>query len=215
VGRACAHLREGSSDGAFGAFECADDAAAVDALIDACRAWLDDRDATHITGPMTFTAGDDAGALVEGFEHRGGTGRPWHPPWYSAHFEAAGLTPLDRTFPRWRLRSGPGPRIPEGGPLPPHAGRFSDRRLALESAAAGAVAAVPDVSAAVRAGSPTAFRARSTEAAVVRCDGDPATLVPALLTAAASAGYDVIWAPWSPDDGPPTTLHRLFGQNLR
>jgi hypothetical protein len=39
-------------------------------------------------------------------------------------------------------------------------------------------------------------------------------LVPALLAAAGAAGYDAVWAPWSPDDRPPDTDHRLVGQNL-
>jgi hypothetical protein len=78
---------------------------------------------------------------------------------------------------------------------------------------AGAVAGVPDVSAAARTTS--LRRPVVTEASVVRCEGDPAALVPALLATAHAAGYEAVWAPWSPDDRPPDTVHRLFGQNLR
>jgi len=214
VGRACAHLSPGETEGAFGAFECADEAEAVAALLDACRDWLDERGASRMRGPMTFTAADDAGVQTEGFDHAGGTGRPWHPPWYAEHLETAGLSALEPAYPRWRERSGPGPRLPEGGPTPPHAGRLADPHLVLLGDA-GAIAAVPDLAAAVRAGTAAAFRVRPTEAAVVRCDGEAARLVPAVLTAAASAGYDHVWAPWSSDDRPPDTVHRLFGQNLR
>ena len=203
VGRVVRPPREGSADGAFGAFECDDDAAAVAALVGACASWLRDRGATTVTGPMTYTAADDAGVLVAGFEHGGGTGRPWHPPWYAEHLAAAGLEPGEGTYPRWRLRTAPGPRLPEGGPAPPHAGRLTDGRLVLDGDA-GAVAAVPDIAAAVRIGTAAAFRVRPTEAAVVRCDGDPSRLVPAVLSAAAAAGYDHVWAPWSPDESPPT-----------
>jgi hypothetical protein len=205
---------EGSTDGAFGAFECGDDAGAVAALIEACASWLADRGGTTLTGPMTFTAADDAGVQTDGFEHRGGTGRPWHPDWYATHLGAAGLERRAETYPRWRLRTAPGPALPAGGPMPPHAGRLADRRLALEGPP-GAIAAVPDVSAAVRQGTAAAFRVRPTDAAVVRCEGDPSRLVPALLAAAAAAGYDHVWSPWAPDDSPPDTVHRLLGQNLR
>ena len=50
-----------------------------------------------------------------------------------------------------------------------------------------------------------------TTAVVVRCDGDPAVLVPALCAAAAAAGYRDVIAPWSPDaDARPETVHALF-----
>ena len=46
---------------------------------------------------------------------------------------------------------------------------------------------------------------------MVRIDDDPAAAVPALLTAAAAAGYESVIAPWSPDpDTPPETVHRTY-----
>ena len=37
-----------------------------------------------------------------GFEHPGGTGRPWHPPWYAEHLAACGFEPDGEPMPRWR-----------------------------------------------------------------------------------------------------------------
>jgi hypothetical protein len=210
VGRICAHHADGTADGWFGAFECADDPEAVAALVRAARQWARLRGATSLSGPATFTVADEAGVLVAGFEHGGGTARPWHPPWYAAHLAAAGLAPLDRTFPRWRLAAWGAPTLAEDGTLPPHAGKLADRRLVL-GGDAGAVAAVPDIGAALRA---TSLRRPPdpTEAAVVRLEGDPAALVPALLGAAAAAGYEAVWSPWSPDPSrPPDTVHQLYG----
>lgn len=211
VGRACAHTVPGSAEGWFGAFECNDDVDAVRALLDASGEWVAERGAASLTGPATFTPADDAGILVAGFDHAGGTGRPWHPPWYASHLVAAGLEPVGEPMPRWRLSTGGPGTMPVGGPRPPHAGRLVDPELVL-SGPAGDVAAVPDVSAVARAVSLRAARSiQPTEAAVVRSDGDPAVLIPAIR--AAAHRYDALWAPWSPDpSAPPDTVHRLFGR---
>ncbi|MGH9135550.1 MAG: hypothetical protein ACRD0G_00710, partial [Acidimicrobiales bacterium] len=210
VGRCCAHVRTGDDRGWFGAFECADDAAAVAALVEAARDWLAERGCTSVTGPATFTSADEAGVLVAGFEHPGGTGRPWHPPWYAEHLVEAGLESAGDML-RWRL---PGEEtgvvVAEGGPLPPHAGRFADSRLVLQ-AEAGAVAAVPDVSAVAR--TPSLRIRPPTEATIVRCEGDPSVLVPAMVNAAHLAGYRHVWAPWCPDDRVPDAVYRLCRQN--
>ena len=198
VGRIAAPPVDGDDVAWFGGFECADDAHAVRALVEAVRGWAVERGATRLRGPALYLPDDgDAGVLVEGFEHPGGTGRSWHPPWYAAHLGGAGLQPAE-AFPRWRLRTGGGaaPALAPG-PVPPHAGRLGDPRLALEH-----VAAVPDVS-------DVAHARRPTEASVVYVDGDPAVLVPQLLAAAAS--YEAMWAPWCPDPARgPDIVHRLY-----
>lgn len=220
VGRICTHHVSGSDDAWFGAFEAADDPTAVRGLVQASSAWGHERGAGRLRGPATFTLADEAGVLVAGFEHAGGTARPWHPPWYADHLRAAGLTDDARTFPRWRVPTG-GARaasthLREGDVVPPQAGKLGDRRLAL-TGPAGSVAAVPDISGTLRTTSLRSARRRLegiTEAAVVRLEGDPAALVPGLLGAAAVAGYEAVWAPWSPDDRPPDTLHQLLASDL-
>jgi hypothetical protein len=220
VGRICAHLVSGADDAWFGAFESADDPTAVRGLVQAASEWARERGAMRVRGPATFTSGDEAGVLVAGFEHAGGTARPWHPPWYAAHLRAAGLADDDRTFPRWRLLVDRAPagsiELREDSVAPPQAGKLGDRRLAL-SGPAGSVAAVPDISGTLRTTSLRSARLRLeavSEASVVRVDGDPDTLVPALLRAAAVAGYEVVWTPWSPDDRPPDTVHQLLATDL-
>jgi hypothetical protein len=87
----------------------------------------------------------------------------------------------------------------------------------LLSGPAGEVAAVPDLTA---AGSPWAMAKRAKRGGwdgctVVRCDGDPSLLVPAVQAAAGLAGYQWVVAPWSPDPkAPPETLHARFSTSL-
>nr|MBA2281736.1 hypothetical protein [Acidimicrobiia bacterium] len=103
VGRVCAHHVDGDAVGWFGTFECDDDPAAVAALVEVAGEWVAARGARSLSGPATFTLADEAGVLFSGFDHPGGTGRPWHPPWYAEHLQAAGLSRAHRSWPRWRL----------------------------------------------------------------------------------------------------------------
>jgi hypothetical protein len=218
VGRIATHHVDGDEVAWFGGLECADDAEVVAALVAAAASWAAERGARVLRGPALYLPDDgDAGVLVDGFDHAGGTARPWHPPWYAAHLATAGLAAWGVPMPRWRLptnraqNSGPraearptdgevrAARGSARGSLPPHAGRLGDPALVLPG-----VAAVPDVTAVARG-----RRRRATEASVVLLDGDPAALVPRLL--AAATAYDALWAPWSPDPGRrPDTVHRLY-----
>ena len=215
IGRVAAHHVEGDDVAWFGGVECADDADAVAALVAAAADWARERGAHRLHGPALYLPDDgDAGVLVSGFDHGGGTGRPWHPPWYAEHLRAAGLAPFGDPMPRWRLLCTSAPSVHpstdavdkrtvgrEMHTMPPHAGRLADPALVLDG-----IAAVPDVTAVARG-----RKQQPTEAAVVVVDGDPAVLVPALLAAAAAGGYGAVWAPWSPDpDRPPDTVHQLF-----
>src|SRR5690606_2326608 len=97
--------------------------------------------------------------------------------------------------------------------LPPHAGGYADPALVL-----GDIAAVPDVSqdlarASLRSAWRVARRARERAfdtAVCVRCDGDPAELVPRLVNAAGRAGYTWVVAPWAPPGTEPETVHQVF-----
>jgi hypothetical protein len=219
AGRITAHVAEPGGEGRFGFWCVSDDAAVASSLVDAAAGWLAGQGCSSMTGPTSFTAADEEGVLVEGFDARGTTGRPWHPPSQSAQLEALGFEPV-RDTPRWRLPAqDAGVERPVAGNPPGHAGKHADPRLVLEG-----IAAVPDLSDALRGASlrgawRLARRVRDaawSTATVVRVDGDPADGVPALLTAAARAGYESVISPWSPDpEAPPETVHRTYSQRLR
>jgi hypothetical protein len=235
AGRITAQVHHpGAAAGGFGFWWTVDDDAVAAALLDAARAWLAARGCTEAIGPASFTAGDEPGVQVDGFEVPGVTGRPWHPHHLAARLEEAGAVPTGDQ-PTWRLDltaaqdevSGPEPSPSEPGApeqpgerereqqeQPGQAGPYGDPRLAL-----GPVAAVPDVadamrSAGVRSAWSLARRARVGDwegATVVRCDGEPAALVPRLAATARAAGYRWLVAPWSPDPGAePEAVHRTY-----
>jgi hypothetical protein len=214
VGRIVAHLPEPGGEGRFGFWWTVDGDAVAAALLDAAQAWLADHGSRSMTGPLSFTAEEEAGALVEGHDVPGVTGRPWHPPHLARLLAAAGFEAVEDR-PTWRLpaRAG-GTPLPEGDAVPGHAGSYADRRLVLQG-----VAAVPDVadalrSSAVRDAWRLAGRARRGEwstCTIVRCTEPPAVAVPALQAVAARAGYRWVVSPWSPDPAvAPETVHRTY-----
>ena len=192
------------SEGRFGFFDCEDDEAAARALLDAARAWAG---GVPLVGPQGFLPDEERGVLVSGFSEPGTTGRPWHPPHVA---RLLSLLPVAENVRAWRLDAGgPGALAAAETDLGP----YGDPRLVGVD-----IVAVPDLAPVLRQkGVRSAWRlartarTRSWEgASVVRCDGDPSVLVPAILGAAGRAGYRWVLAPWSPDDRPPTVVHRLF-----
>jgi hypothetical protein len=214
AGRITAHIAaKGDKEGWFGFYDAADDPNVTAALVDHAAAWLREHGCTTMTGPASFTVQDDPGVLVEGFDVAGTTGRPWHPPWYAAHLEAAGLHRTDERR-TWRLSpEAAGEVPPRAGGTPALAGRFADPRIVLPG-----IAAVPDLTPARNSVIALARRAKSQQwdgCTIVEVDGDPAELVPQLQGAAADAGYAWIVSPWSPDPAaPPETAHAHFTTTL-
>jgi len=78
--------------GMFGFLEFEDDAEISAALITEARRWLSSHGCDLMVGPMDFQMNDESGVLIEGFEREPMIKQPWHPPYYQAHVEAAGLT---------------------------------------------------------------------------------------------------------------------------
>ena len=214
AGRIAAHVDRPGGDGRFGFWCAIGDLGVAQALVEAAREWLAERACGSMTGPTSFTPEDEEGLLVEGFDAPGLTGRPWHPPSQARLLEDLGFEPVAQRR-TWRLATAAdGPARPVDDDVPGHAGRHADPRLVLQG-----VAAVPDVSAALRHASlrgawDLAKRVRSgawTTATVVRCDDDPSLAVPALLVAAGRAGYTEVVAPWSPDPGAPAeAVHQTY-----
>jgi hypothetical protein len=214
AGRITAHLAEQGGEGRFGFWWVDDDRAVAEALLDAAQTWLAEQGCTSMTGPLSFSAEEEAGVQVAGHQVAGVTGRPWHPPHLARLLEAHGCEPAaDR--PTWRLPTlAAGPERAVGHDRPGQAGSYVDDRLVLDG-----VAAVPDVGevlrgAGLRSAWTAARRARErrwTTATVVRCDADPAVAVPALQAAAGRAGYEWVIAPWSPDaTAEPEAIHRTY-----
>lgn len=216
IGRIAAH-RPGprAAHGWFGFFDGPDDEAVTAALLSAARAWLTEEGASAMTGPVSWRPDEEFGVPVHGVEHRGLTGRSWRPAWYAGQLHAAGLDAGEVRH-TYRLPTvGTGPDVARAGrlDLPPHAGRYGDPALVLDG-----IAAVPDVSqmlarASLRSAWRVARRARERAldtAVCVRCDGEPADLVPLLLGAARQAGYEWLVAPWGPHGTEPETTHQVF-----
>ncbi len=80
------------ADGAgfFGFFECEDDAATAAALLGTAETWLLSRGLTVARGPANFSIQDEAGVLLDGFEHAPMAGMGYTPPYYRGLLEAAG-----------------------------------------------------------------------------------------------------------------------------
>ena len=78
--------------GMFGFFECEQDPAAAQGLLDAAEAWLRERGRDRMVGPMDFSTNDECGVLIEGHERTPMILSPWTHPYYPALLEEAGLT---------------------------------------------------------------------------------------------------------------------------
>jgi GNAT superfamily N-acetyltransferase len=77
--------------GMFGFLELEDAPDVLPPLLDAAAAWLRERGRDRMVGPMDFTLNDESGVMVEGFKRMPFIKQPWHPPYYAARCEAAGL----------------------------------------------------------------------------------------------------------------------------
>jgi GNAT superfamily N-acetyltransferase len=97
VGRISAHYDEafnayhGNRWGMFGFLELVDDPEVLPALLAAAEGWLRSHGRDRMVGPMDFTMNDESGVLIEGFEREPMIKQPWHPPYYAARCEEAGL----------------------------------------------------------------------------------------------------------------------------
>jgi GNAT superfamily N-acetyltransferase len=97
VGRISAHIDHHFNEfqdnkwGMFGFFECEDSPETAHALLSAAEAWLVARGRDRIVGPMNYTANDEVGLMIEGFERPPIILSDWHHPYYRALLESYGM----------------------------------------------------------------------------------------------------------------------------
>lgn len=124
------HLaRHADATGHFGFFACIDDRAAARALVEAAKGWLAERGMRRMQGPFALTINEDAGLLVEGFEHPPAILSSHAPPWAAAQLEACGLAKaIDLLAYRMQPRETP-PEIARLARLASQSGRIRLRNL--------------------------------------------------------------------------------------
>ncbi len=77
--------------GFFGFFDCRDDQEAANALFDAARAWLAERNITKIRGPANPSMNYECGLLIEGFDSPPTFMMTYNPPYYAHLIEEYGF----------------------------------------------------------------------------------------------------------------------------
>ena len=91
----------GSRTAHFGFLELEDDPEVLPALLAAGRDWARARGCNRLVGPMDLSMNDESGILVAGFDRRPLVKQPWHPPYYAARAEEAGLVKAMDLFSWW------------------------------------------------------------------------------------------------------------------
>ncbi len=118
VGRITAHLHRASNDlhhearGCFGFFDCANDAEAATALLQAAENWARGKGMTRLTGNFNLTAMQQAGIMTSGFDRAPFTDQIWGAPHLPGLLKANGYEPHFpmTTFER-RLDVTPAPQV--------------------------------------------------------------------------------------------------------
>jgi GNAT superfamily N-acetyltransferase len=94
----------GTRTGAFGMFECVDDAQVARGLFEAAAQWCRSQGHVAMMGPATFSSNYEFGALYEGFEAPPVVLMPYNPRYHHALYEAAGLRKAKDLY-AWELSS--------------------------------------------------------------------------------------------------------------
>jgi GNAT superfamily N-acetyltransferase len=84
--------------GFFGFFECVDDYAVAEALLDAAADWLREQALEHMRGPANPSLNDTAGLLVDGFDREPSLLMPYNPPYHEDFLERYGF---ERVMTMW------------------------------------------------------------------------------------------------------------------
>jgi len=93
------HLQKYDDDtGFFGFFECVEEYAVAEALLDAAADWLYEQGLRHMRGPANPSLNDTAGLLVDGFEFYPAVLMPYNPPYHEDFLLRYGF---DRVMTMW------------------------------------------------------------------------------------------------------------------
>lgn len=91
-----------AGSGMFGCLDAIDDAAVIEALLEAARAWLRQQGCGAMFGPCALDFNMEPGLLVEGIDQPPMMMSPWHPPYLGRHLERLGLGKLHDLH-YWRI----------------------------------------------------------------------------------------------------------------
>jgi hypothetical protein len=111
VGRVTAQIDRGHLErhkdetGFFGFLDTVDDATVVQQLLASAEAWLKSRGMKYVRGPLSLSINEEAGCLVEGFDHPPVLLNPHHRAYQGGLIEQAGYTKEKDLF-GWRYEVG-------------------------------------------------------------------------------------------------------------
>jgi len=97
AGRVCAHINRryleqyNDATGHFGFFDCVDDSKVAEALLQAVSDWLKQKGIARMTGPYNFSANEECGCLIAGFDTPPAMLMPPGAPWLAPLLEGQGL----------------------------------------------------------------------------------------------------------------------------
>jgi hypothetical protein len=77
--------------GFFGGFECVNDQDVANALFDKAKAWVTQRGATALRGPVTLSMNEEVGLLIDGFDGEPQVLMTYNPRYYINLYENYGL----------------------------------------------------------------------------------------------------------------------------
>jgi hypothetical protein len=104
VGRISAHENnqhiQVHKDGAgfFGFFECIDDQAVANGLLDVASTWLWERGLRALRGPLSFSVNHEAGLLLDAFDEPPLIRMTYNPPYYAGLIEGYGLQKIQDLY---------------------------------------------------------------------------------------------------------------------
>lgn len=116
VGRLSAHINRryleqyDDATGHFGFFDCVDDPKVAEALLAAATQWLREKGMRRMTGPYNFSANEECGCLIAGFDTPAAMLMPPGAPWLPGLLEGFGLAKEMDLF-AYRTKPAPNPRM--------------------------------------------------------------------------------------------------------